>query len=242
MPELTINESGLIKSTNKKLAIVGTASSSVDLAPYDDFSYDILTLAWRCDMKRSSVVIDPHRFDSERINVPANYLSWLADKKVPVYLQEKNPNVPLSVRIPIELLVINFGDYFASSIAYAVAIGILSGYEEIALYGIDLLDDSEYEYQRPNTEYLLGVAAGKGIKVVIPNTSALLKFNHRYGYDRNPTYGIMSPTFLQSRVEKYNAMYDEHSKHAIAADGARQAMSELLHAATTAKKGKLIND
>jgi hypothetical protein len=238
-PKMLILPNGLIKSKAKKLCILGTASSTVNQAPYNDHSYDIIALGWRQDFKRANILIDIHRFDAERKGMPANYFDWLVHCGCPVYLQDKHPQIPNSVRYPIEMATARFGDYFASSIAYATALGILSGYEEIALYGIDLQDDSEYAYQRPNAEYLLGFAAGAGIKVVIPQEAMLLKYTHRYGYDRDPTLGDVSKDFLQNEMMKYTSMYDEHSKRAIAADGARQAVETILQTFHTQKKGKV---
>src|SRR3954468_14047203 len=135
---LTINENGLIVSKNKHAVIMGTATSSMHLAPLSDYTADFFTLGWRLDMKRSDVAFDCHRIDAERLGLPANYFQCLESKKIPVYLQDKHPDVPNSHRIPIELLVNTFGEYFASSISYMVAVAILSGYEAISLYGIDL--------------------------------------------------------------------------------------------------------
>ncbi len=42
----------------------------------------------------------------------------------------------------------------------------------------------EYQQQRPNTEYLIGLARGKGITVEIAPSSALLKAGHLYGYEK----------------------------------------------------------
>jgi hypothetical protein len=36
---------------------------------------------------------------------------------------------------------------------------------------------TEYKYQRPNLEYLIGFARGLGIEVYIPEQSSLCKFN-----------------------------------------------------------------
>ncbi len=65
--------------------------------------------------------------------------------------------------------------YLSSSIAYEVALAIYEGFEEIHLYGVDLNTEAEYAWQKPGVEFLLGVAAGKGIKVVLPDNCPLLK-------------------------------------------------------------------
>lgn len=64
--------------------------------------------------------------------------------------------------------------YISSSIAYEIALAIYEGFEEIHLYGVDLNTESEYAWQKPGVEYLLGFAAAKGIKVVLPSNCPLL--------------------------------------------------------------------
>lgn len=64
--------------------------------------------------------------------------------------------------------------YLTSSIAYEIALAIYEKFDEIALYGIDLNTAEEYAWQKPGVEYLLGIAAGRGIKVVIPTNCPLL--------------------------------------------------------------------
>jgi hypothetical protein len=56
--------------------------------------------------------------------------------------------------------------------------------DKIGIWGVDLHCESEYAYQRPNLEYLIGLARGRGIKVFIPPHSALLShaFGVPYGY------------------------------------------------------------
>ena len=91
-------------------------------------------------------------------------------------------------------------DYFQSSIAYALALAIaeittsrkvldgtiIPSFCEISLYGVDVSPDEEWAYQRANIEYLIGIARGIGIKVTIPESSALCKFQ-----DQTIKYGAM---------------------------------------------------
>jgi hypothetical protein len=54
----------------------------------------------------------------------------------------------------------------------------------VGIWGVDLHCESEYAYQRPNLEYLIGLARGRGMKVFIPPASALLttKMDVAYGF------------------------------------------------------------
>jgi hypothetical protein len=66
---------------------------------------------------------------------------------------------------------------------------------EIGMYGVNMAQHglsngpsnagwftSEYARQRPSVEYWIGIAEGKGIKVIIPPQSDILKSSCIYGY------------------------------------------------------------
>lgn len=92
-----------------------------------------------------------------------------------LYMQEDY--FPGAVRYPFEEVAKTTGYYWNSSIAYALALAIHEGAEEICIHGVDMKGDDEYGYQKPNMEYLIGLAIGRGIKVHVPDSSPLLKFN-----------------------------------------------------------------
>ncbi|KKK61087.1 hypothetical protein LCGC14_3017830, partial [marine sediment metagenome] len=82
------------------------------------------------------------------------------------------------------------GDYFGSSIAYMLALAIWQRRERVDLWGVDLSEDI-YDHHRPNLEYLIGFARGRGMTVNVPPGSRLLSFDSskfeihypvRYGY------------------------------------------------------------
>lgn len=122
---------------------------------------------------------------------PAGYEERLSEAGIPVFTQ-RGDEFPGAQRFPLEAIVDDLGfDYFNSSIAYMVAMAVFEGVDALGLWGVDCKADEEYAYQRPNTEFLLGIAAGRGIAVTVPQSSALLKFNgaglrhewrNRYGW------------------------------------------------------------
>lgn len=132
----------------------------------------------------------------------------------PVYMQEAYEDIPASVAWPRD--EINewsrrmFGqdsevDYFTSTPGQMVATAIFFGFSEIHLYGVDLLQDEEYAYQRPGCEYWLGIARGMGIKVVVPKSSALLKASYVYGYtEPQVEFGKVTPlvNFTKAKAEE----------------------------------------
>jgi len=125
------------------------------------------------------------------------HVGGLRMAKVPVVMLERHEDIPTSVRYPMEDVLALVGKatgkstpYLESSIAYMLAQAILElkPGDRVGIWGVDLHCDSEYGFQRPNLEYLMGLARGKGIKVYIPPQSALL--THQMGVP----YGYYSST------------------------------------------------
>lgn len=87
---------------------------------------------------------------------------------------------------PLDSLLAEFVPYFTNTISYLVALAIQMGFEEIGLWGVDMAQDHalqmEFGEQRPSVEYFLGVAAGRGIKVTIPDGADLLTAAYLYGF------------------------------------------------------------
>ena len=164
---------------------------------------------------------------------PGNHLKWLQQFPGPIVMHEAVPAViPNSVEYPFEAVAADIGrdifrftipgnenpklggnkpqaeiPYLSSTIALQIALAIYLGYEEIALFGIDLNTTSEYAWQKPGVEHMLGIAAGRGIKVHIPDMCPLLKGNvYGRGYKR-PEGETMS---LPQVEERLRALQDEH--------------------------------
>ena len=125
-------------------------------------------------------------------------------KSLPIlYMQEAYEDIPNAIRYPVEKVVDNLGfDYFNSSIAYLMGMALLEGADKIGIWGVDMADlepvsdnpsyISEFAYQRPNMEYLIGLARGRGVDVYIPERSPLAKF-HGEGIP----LGLMYPSYPQ---------------------------------------------
>lgn len=113
---------------------------------------------------------------------------FLASLSIPIYFHEPIDDFSTSVAYPIDTVGETLGEpYFCSTVAYMMALAIHEGYKEIGLYGIDLAAESEWAYQRPNMEYVIGLARGRGIKVTIAQPSSLLAHPGVYGRDVNLT-------------------------------------------------------
>lgn len=181
----------------KTVAIVGTSGSTRELAPYNNKEVDI----WMFNdqvlndwAKRTTLILKMHKTETF-LAVANRYTEFLATNvSIPVYMQDKTPEVTASISYPLEEIVSAYLpkfirddeviQYFTSSVCYAVALAIYQGYERIELYGVDMANNTEYLYQRDGIALWFGIALGKGIEVYIPRMCSM--FNApRYGYDDN---------------------------------------------------------
>ena len=161
-----------------KVAIVGLSPTSHHLAPWGNTDWELWGLTWDVDrfkFDRTFEMHDIHTLEQKYID----YLDGLAP-----YMQEAYESVPGAKRYPFEEVAQTTGDYWCSSVGYMLALAIHEGASEIGLYGVDMKSTEEYAYQRPNVEYLIGLARGKGIKVHIPDSSPIGKFltDPEFGY------------------------------------------------------------
>jgi hypothetical protein len=181
---------------HKKVAIVGFADTK-DQAPFDDPSFEIWGLndlhgslkrydRWFDIHPRDNIELDTKLMRNAGQTPPENIgLSGLKKLNVPIYMQDRYEDVPFSVKFPLKEITesFQFGKYMTNSISYMTALAIYEGYEEIHIYGVDMAVGTEYVNQRPSCEYWVGVAAGRGIKLFIPNASDLCKTRFMYGFE-----------------------------------------------------------
>lgn len=192
-----------------KVAIVGLSPSTRHLIP----DWEIWALPWdREYAPRASRLFEMHPRSllekPESLRAP-DYFKTLAEFPQPIYTQEHWDDVPASIAFPLDdvrqTVFKGFPrarwstqvDWYNSSPAYMLALAIHEGAETIGLFGIDVRDDSEFAYESPCLEYLIGLAVGKGIEVVIPEGPTALGmfrgegiklgtmnpiYNGRYGY------------------------------------------------------------
>lgn len=157
----------------KKLAIVGSHPDTRQNAPFDDASFDIWVMNeapqsdWCKRWTASFQMHKPEIYTSPNNRSNAGHWDWLQQKRgIPVYMQDVDPLVPDSVRYPLEAAQELAGvTYFTSSFAYALALAILEDYEQIDIYGSDLVSNTEYSYQADCFRFWVGVASGHGIQV-----------------------------------------------------------------------------
>ncbi len=198
-------------ATQKKICIIGFSGSTREEAPTDDsWEYWGLNTLWKHVERPWSRWFEMHtedfsatRLDEETMR---EHLEWLTTTSLPVYMLKARKEFPSSVDYPLNevrnglAIFFNHHDrkYFASSISYMFAMAMSELAQkrehdrawhrkeyigEIAVYGVDMVKESEWGYQRPNMEYLIGLARGAGIKVTLPERGGLCKSQWLYGYE-----------------------------------------------------------
>ncbi len=119
----------------------------------------------------------------------ANMLKWMRTYQGPIYTSRAHPDYPGLVEYPLEAVLNDIGyGYLNNTTAYAVALAIHEKATKISLFGVDFTYAHAHQAEkgRGSVEFMLGIAAARGIKIAIPHNSSLMdaceeeKF---YGYD-----------------------------------------------------------
>jgi hypothetical protein len=228
-------------SPRTKVAIVGFAQSSKDLAPYNDPTWSIwgLNQLYR-HIPRADRWFEIHHNWNEHVVEGTDHQKWLAESPIPVYMTERIPGIPNSVKYPLDRVMNGHPDYFTSTVAFCLALAIQEGFKEIGLWGIDLIVGDEYFYQKACCEFWIGTAHGKGITVTLPKTTALCKQSHRYGYQSEPESLIN----LSELAKRRQGLLDERQKAIVNLanlDGALQDCQMWGELADLRSKGGTVN-
>lgn len=126
----------------------------------------------------------------------AAMVRWLRKHPGPVYTSIVREGFPGLVAFPLEAVMnrSEFGNggapYFNSTAAYAIAYAVHIGVQKISLFGLDYTMPNAHraEQGRACCEFWLGIAAARGIEIVVPEQSSLLDAcatdrDRLYGYD-----------------------------------------------------------
>ena len=169
-----------------KIAVVGMSDSAKE-APFNT-DWKVWGLPWHREFwPRFDRHFEMHELSLIREHPevrPKDYEERL--KTLPdLYMQEAYKYIPNAKQYPFHIC-----NYYNSSIAYMLAMAIYQKPDTIGLWGVDMKAGEEFFYQRPNCEYLLGMAIGNGIEVVVHDSSPLCKFD-----GNNIPYGVHKVTY-----------------------------------------------
>ena len=192
-----------------KIALLGSAPSSVKLAPFVDPAWTI----WGCSpglypiARRLDEWFELHRWeppvlgrhDQQKPWFTPEYVGWMVQLPV-IWMVKKVPELPGSRELPWQDLVKRYGPYFFnSSLSWMMAMAIerillkRKHAEEvkdpepdmIGLWGVDMAAGEEYGYQRAGCQYFVHVAKALDIEVKVPPESDLLRPPGLYGVDEH---------------------------------------------------------
>jgi hypothetical protein len=168
----------------RKIALLGSAISSVGLAPFYDKSWEI----WGCspankNLPRVDVWFELHNVELKKREGLTEWMEWLAKQPI-VYMQKgPSPEFPLARAYPLREMVLKYGAYlWTSQIAYMLAAAIEQKPESIGIYGVDMAANSEYNQQRLACQMFIQIAKQNGIDVIVPPESDLLEPPPLYGF------------------------------------------------------------
>lgn len=147
-------------------------------------------------------------------NDPGHF-KWLnTQTAIPVYMMDINPDVPRSLKYPIdEILKMVGGDpnhFLTSTVPQAMALAAyLKQYKRVEIYGVAMETNTEYQFQREGVAYWYGFLKGMGIDVYFADETfrALL-----YGYEGEVVLPYETFTDriaeLEPLVAKHNSEYN----------------------------------
>jgi hypothetical protein len=232
--ESTPTQPPTIKKRTDKVAIVGFAPSSMQLAPFGDESWEIWTLNniyTAFDLPRWDRWFELHknfreyppyhdvrldatsivRGDSRPVVKKLDHLEWLKGQSPerPIYFLKEELDIPACRPYPLDEVKKwceskGYKAYFTNSISYMIAIAIMDGYKSIGIWGVDMAANGEYQHERPSVEYWIGLAQGMGIEVVLPKETELLKARF-YGFEDDSD-------FMKKAQTRYAELMGNHAK------------------------------
>lgn len=169
------------------IALLGTAPSSRNYAPFSDKNWEI----WACspanmDLPRIDAFFEIHSMELLDRDLDMEnklFIAWIQNQKK-LYLQHtKDPRFKNAIEYPLKPMLEKFGPYFfTSSLSYMFALAIEQKPEKIGLWGVDMSATEEYGYQRAGCHYFIQKAREAGIEIVVPPESDLLEPSPLYGY------------------------------------------------------------
>lgn len=177
----------------RKIAILGGAHT-IRFAPFEDWSWELWSHASCRDRCRRApdLLFDLHPPElwrnPRKKNWDPGYYEWIKRNHIPIYMQDRYKDVPASMKYPFEQMITEFPrGYMTNQVAYMIALALMEGVTHLGLFGCEYSTESEYGPQRGSAEYWLGVAEGRGVRVLLPPGCDLLnKPALMYGYESHP--------------------------------------------------------
>jgi hypothetical protein len=191
-----------------------------------------------------------HENWDEHVVEGTDYVPDLNAMDIPIYMTQRRPEIPKSVTYPKTRLAAKWADYFTSTVAFMLAAAIEALIDpktdraypdaELGIYGIDLTVGEEYEYQKPCAEFWVGIAVALGITVDLPEESAMCKATWTYGYESEPSYGVIGLSLLEKRLASLRAQRHKAVATVNTLDGCIQEAEHYHRILDLKKKGAVV--
>ena len=222
----------------RKIAVCGSAASSVGFAPYDDPSWEI----WSCSpankgAPRVDVWFELHNPEVKVREGLLEWMQWLKTQPI-VYMQRAYPGYKGSREYPLQPMLEKWGPYlWTSQLSFMMALAIEQKPSIIGLFGVDMAANTEYNQQRLALQVLLQyVLKSEDIALLVPPESDILEPAPFYGYcesSRQWRKFYARKLELQQRVSALTADAMKKSEEAKHLTGALDDMEyHLAHWAT----------
>ncbi len=189
----------------RKIALIGATPTFYD-APWQDDSWEIWSHSSLFAMCRKADVTPTryfdlhHLYDRPLLKVKP-YLNWLHTNPVPIFMQQRYPEVPASVTYPKDRILAEFRPYIANQVGWMIALALTEGVTHLGFWGITYGTDRERASQRGSCEYWMGFAEGRGVRLVLPAHCSLLRVpSLLYGYESHPQ-GTLSTDYLKGSTD-----------------------------------------
>jgi hypothetical protein len=179
-----------------KIAILGTASSSLSDAPFKDETWKIWSLGFNASViPRGDKWFEIHdEAVLTEVGICPTAVERMRKAKTDLFAHNCGAMFPEASKFPFEMILKEFPrKYFTSSIAWMLGLAIITQLElqkstggefgEIGIWGIDMCDTDEYAFQKGACEYLIGYADAKGIKVTVAKDSPICRIGRMYAYE-----------------------------------------------------------
>lgn len=255
-----------------RIVIVGFGSGDRHLIPWDEPG-EVWTLnnAHGCDwMRRWDRLFEVHTrtdiaLETAEMKRDVNHLGLLqAERTRPIYMTAAHDDIPCAVPYPLAEVQAFFGahceklrahPYITSTFGLMMALAIVrlapkmaTSMEppEIQVYGVPLLNDEEYAYQRENASFFAGACIGHGIRLTLSPDSTWLEADGVYGFARAESLELLSRMKAAAIAERdtyakemkdLEAEYQQVHRKLNTADGARQYADKMVTRLTLLMRG-----
>jgi len=241
----------------RKIAIIGKAPDTQKLAPFDDPTWEIWilnTTGVNKETPRWDRHFELHDLELTKDPAYGKYYEWMREQEKQIVLRDNPPeDFRNAVRYPLGDVLRTFDgyagrQYLTNTVSLLAALAIHehqwhlpdNPVECIGFWGVNMAQHgvsnaashagiftSEYARQRPSVEYWIGVAEGKGIKVIVPEASDILKTAAIYGYHTSDASKklVVRRQELQQRIANAQAQEQRFHDESIFLQGAVEGLN-----------------